>query len=80
LNTGKARIVNDFLFRNNENEPSNGTADTEIRDALRTLFSPAGGRPVVTKVSAVRYEDRRSGGLASVLQMKVKGVFIAPNL
>ena len=64
---GKAAIVNDLLFR---------PQDDEIADALRAIFN-ATGTPVVTKVSSLSLTDQRAGGLASVLRLKVKGAFVA---
>lgn len=64
---GKAAIVNDLLFR---------PQDDELADALRTIFN-ATGIPVVTKVSSLSLTDRRADGLATVLRLKVKGGFVA---
>jgi hypothetical protein len=64
---GKAAIVNDLLFR---------PQDDELADALRTIFD-ATGIPVVTKVSSLSLTDRRADGLATVLRLKVKGGFVA---
>jgi hypothetical protein len=64
---GKAAIVNDLLFR---------PQDDELADALRTIFN-ATGIPVVTKVSSLSLTDRRADGLATVLRLKVKGAFVA---
>ena len=64
---GKAAIVNDLLFR---------PQDDELADALRTIFN-ATGIPVVTKVSSLSLSDRRTDGLATVLRLKVKGAFVA---
>jgi hypothetical protein len=64
---GKAAIVNDLLFR---------PQDEELADALRAIFS-ATGIPVVTKVGSVKLSDRRGDGVATTLQMKVKGGFVA---
>jgi len=63
---GKAAIVNDLLFR---------PQDEELSDALRAIFN-ATGTPVVTKVSSVSLTDRRTDGLATVLRLKVKGAFV----
>ena len=64
---GKAAIVNDLLFR---------PQDDELSDALRAIFN-ATGVPVVTRVGSVRLTDRRADGLATVLRLKVKGGFVA---
>ena len=64
---GKAAIVNDLLFR---------PQDQELADALRAIFN-ATGVPVVTKVSSVALTDHRTDGLATVLRLKVKGGFVA---
>ena len=63
---GKAAIVNDLLFR---------PQDQELADALRAIFN-ATGAPVVTKVSSVDLTDHRTDGLATVLRLKVKGAFV----
>jgi hypothetical protein len=64
---GKAAIVNDLLFRPD---------DTELAEALRTMFVTA-GTPVILKVSSVTLQDHPDG-LATVLRLKVKGGFVAP--
>lgn len=63
---GKAAIVNDLLFR---------PQDDELADALRTLFNTT-GTPVVTKVGAVALSDHRTGGISTTLRLKVKGGFV----
>jgi hypothetical protein len=63
---GKAAIVNDLLFR---------PQDDELADALRAIFKVT-GTPVVTKVSSVTLTDRGADGLATVLRLKVKGGFV----
>jgi hypothetical protein len=65
---GKAKIVNDLLFR---------PQDTTLADALRAMFSPVGGTPVILKVGSVTLQDHPDG-LATVLRLKVKGAFVAP--
>jgi hypothetical protein len=64
---GKAAIVNDLLFR---------PQDNELADALRAIFGTT-GIPVVTKVSSLSLTDQRADGLASVLRLKVKGGFVS---
>jgi hypothetical protein len=64
---GKAAIVNDLLFR---------PQDEELADALRAIFN-ATGTPVVTRVSSVRLTDRRADGLSTALRLKVRGAFVA---
>jgi len=63
----KAAIVNDLLFR---------PQDTELADALRTLFVTT-GTPVVFKVSSPVLSDH-TDGLATVMRLKVKGGFVLP--
>jgi hypothetical protein len=65
---GKAKIVNDLLFR---------PQDEDLATALRTLFD-ATGIPVVTKVAKVTFNDRRTDGLATVLRFKIAGGFVEP--
>src|SRR5262249_36602250 len=64
---GKAAIVNDLLFR---------PQDSELADALRTIFNTT-GPPVVTTVSQVSLTYRLADGLGTVLRLKVKGGFVA---
>jgi hypothetical protein len=63
---GKAAIVNDLLFR---------PQDDELSDALRAIFNTT-GIPVVTKVGSVKLSDRRADGIATTLRLKVKGGFV----
>jgi len=64
---GKAAIVNDLLFR---------PQDDDLADALRTMAG-ALGNPVIIKVSSVTLSDH-TDGTATTLRMKVKGGFVAP--
>lgn len=63
---GKAAIVNDLLFR---------PQDDELSDALRAIFNTT-GIPVVTKVGSVKLSDRGTDGIATTLRLKVKGGFV----
>jgi hypothetical protein len=64
---GKAAIVNDLLFR---------PQDDDLAQALRTMVG-ALGNPVVIKVSSVILNDH-TDGTATTLRMKVKGGFVLP--
>jgi hypothetical protein len=64
---GKAAIVNDLLFR---------PQDDDLAQALRTMVG-ALGNPVVIKVSSVILSDH-TDGTATTLRMKVKGGFVLP--
>jgi hypothetical protein len=64
---GKAAIVNDLLFR---------PQDDDLADALRTMVG-ALGNPVIIKVSSVVLSDH-TDGTATTLRMKVKGGFVLP--
>jgi len=64
---GKAAIVNDLLFR---------PQDDDLADALRTMAG-ALGNPVIIKVSSVFLSDH-TDGTATTLRMKVKGGFVLP--
>jgi hypothetical protein len=64
---GKAAIVNDLLFR---------PQDDDLADALRAMVG-ALGTPVIIKVSSVSLSDH-TDGTATTLRMKVKGGFVAP--
>jgi hypothetical protein len=62
---GKAAIVNDLLFR---------PQDDDLAEALRTMVG-ATGNPVIIKVSSVVLSDH-TDGTATTLRMKVKGGFV----
>jgi hypothetical protein len=64
---GKAAIVNDLLFR---------PQDDDLAEALRTMVG-ALGNPVIIKVSSVVLNDH-TDGTATILRMKVKGGFVLP--
>jgi hypothetical protein len=64
---GKAAIVNDLLFR---------PQDDDLAEAIRTMFG-AVGNPVIIKVSSVVLSDH-TDGTATTLRMKVKGGFVLP--
>jgi hypothetical protein len=64
---GKAAIVNDLLFR---------PQDDDLAEALRTRLG-AVGNPVIIKVGSVVLSDHVDG-VATVLRMKVKGAFVVP--
>ena len=64
---GKAAIVNDLLFR---------PQDDDLADAIRGMFG-ATGNPVIIKVSSVVLSDHIDG-TATTLRMKVKGGFVLP--
>ena len=64
---GKAAIVNDLLFR---------PQDDDLAEALRTMVG-ALGNPVIIKVSSVFLSDH-TDGTATTLRMKVKGGFVLP--
>jgi hypothetical protein len=64
---GKAAIVNDLLFR---------PQDDDLADALRAMVG-AIGNPVIVKVSSVVLSDH-TDGTATTLRMKVKGGFVLP--
>jgi hypothetical protein len=65
---GKAKIVNDLLFR---------PQDDDLAERLRAMFSSL-GTPVIVKVGSVSVSDHLGDGLATVLRLKVKGSFVAP--
>jgi len=64
---GKAAIVNDLLFR---------PQDDDLADAIRGMVG-ATGNPVIIKVSSVVLSDHIDG-TATTLRMKVKGGFVLP--
>jgi hypothetical protein len=63
---GKARLVNDLVFRD---------VDEQMSEALRNVFDLPGGKPVVTKVASVELTDQ-PGGLGTVLRAKIRGQFV----
>jgi hypothetical protein len=66
---GKAAIVNDLLFR---------PQDDDLAEAMRTMVGPTvTGNPVIIKVSSVVLSDH-TDGTATTLRMKVKGGFVLP--
>ena len=64
---GKAAIVNDMLFR---------PQDDDLAQAIRTMVG-ALGNPIIIKVSSVILSDH-TDGTATTLRMKVKGGFVLP--
>ena len=62
---GKAAIVNDLLFR---------PQDDDLAEAIRGMVG-ATGNPVIIKVSSVILSDH-TDGTATTLRMKVKGGFV----
>jgi hypothetical protein len=66
---GKAAIVNDLLFR---------PQDDDLAEAIRKMAGPTvTGNPVIIKVSSVVLSDH-TDGTATTLRMKVKGGFVLP--
>lgn len=66
LHEGKEKLVNDLLFRG---------IDEQMAERLRTLLDVPSGKPVVTKVSSIRFTDSPDG-LATVLRAKIRGAFV----